>query len=68
MRAAVPEACSYRDNFSTLTESGVNAVFGLSVQDTAYQKEVKDRLGLPYDLLSDEKLEFVKAIKMPVFE
>jgi peroxiredoxin len=67
-RGCTAEACSYRDNFSTLTELGANAVFGLSAQDTAYQKEVKYRLGLPYDLLSDEKLEFVKAMKMPVFE
>lgn len=46
----------------------MDTVFGLSTQDTAFQKEAKDRLGLPYDLLSDEKLEFVKAMKMPVFE
>jgi peroxiredoxin len=25
-------------------------------------------LGRPYELLSDEKLEFVKTMKMPVFE
>ncbi|KAH6673403.1 hypothetical protein B0J14DRAFT_638443 [Halenospora varia] len=28
----------------------------------------KERLGLPYDLLSDENLEFVKGMKMPIFE
>lgn len=43
-------------------------VFGLSTQDTAYQKEAKERLKLPYDLLSDEKLEFVRALRMPTFE
>ncbi|KAH7000949.1 thioredoxin-like protein [Ilyonectria destructans] len=67
-RGCTAEACSYRDNFPRLTELGANAVFGLSVQDSAYQQEAKERLGLPYDLLSDEKLEFVKAMKMPVFE
>ncbi len=30
--------------------------------------EVKERLGLPYDLLSDEKLEFVRALGLPTFE
>ena len=30
--------------------------------------EAKERLHLPYDLLSDEKLEFVKALRMPTFE
>ncbi|KAH8656840.1 redoxin family protein [Ilyonectria robusta] len=66
-RTGAPER-HYRDNFPLLTELGANAVFGLSVQDSAYQQEAKERLGLPYDLLSDEKLEFVKAMKMPVFE
>ena len=43
-------------------------MFGLSTQDTAYQAEAKERLGLPYDLLSDEKLRFVEALGMPTFE
>ena len=67
-RGCTAEASSYRDNFSTLKELGVETVFGLSTQDTAFQKEAKERLGLPYELLSDEKLEFVKAMKMPIFE
>jgi peroxiredoxin len=46
----------------------VDAVFGLSTQDTPFQKETKERLHLPYDLLSDDKLEFVKEMKMPIFE
>ncbi|KAI0097226.1 redoxin family protein [Nemania sp. FL0031] len=67
-RGCTAEAGSYRDSFASLKELGVNTIYGLSVQDTAYQKEVKDRLRLPYDILSDYKLEFVKAMKMPVFE
>ncbi|KAK2740151.1 peroxiredoxin DOT5 [Colletotrichum kahawae] len=67
-RGCTAEASSYRDNYSTLRGLGVTAVFGLSVQDTEYQKEVKERLELPYDLLSDENLDFVNAMKMPVFE
>ncbi|KAI1145986.1 thioredoxin-like protein [Nemania diffusa] len=67
-RGCTAEAGSYRDNFVSLKELGVDTVYGLSVQDTAYQKEVKDRLGLPYDILSDNELEFIKSMKMPVFE
>ena len=67
-RGCTAEATSYRDNLSTLKELGVDTVFGLSTQDNAFQKEAKERLGLPYDLLSDEKLEFVKAMRMPIFE
>jgi peroxiredoxin len=48
--------------------SGVNAVFGLSTQDTLFQKETKERLGLLYDLLGEEKLAFLKVMNMPIFE
>ncbi|KAK2600017.1 hypothetical protein QQS21_005251 [Conoideocrella luteorostrata] len=67
-RGCTAEASSYRDKHSELTELGVNSLFGLSVQDTAFQAEAKDRLGLKYDLLSDEKLEFARAMQMPTFE
>jgi peroxiredoxin len=40
----------------------------MSTQDTEYQFEVVERLHLPYPLLSDEKLEFTKALKLPTFE
>lgn len=62
------EASCYRDDYSILKEFGVGAVFGLSTQDIPFQKETKGRLHLPYDLLSDEKLEFVEVMKMPLFE
>jgi peroxiredoxin len=67
-RGCTAEASAYRDHFSTLRELGVNAIFGLSTQDTTFQKEAKERLHLPYNLLSDENLDFVKALKLPVFE
>lgn len=50
-----------------LRNLGVKHVFGLSTQDTAYQKEAKDRLHLPYELLSDENLQFANALKLPTF-
>lgn len=43
-------------------------IFGASTQDTAYQQEVKERVHLPYQLLSDEKLELVKGLKLPTSE
>lgn len=43
-------------------------MFGLSTQDTEYQREVHDRLHLPFQLLSDEKLEFVNGLQLPTFE
>ena len=42
-------------------------VFGLSAQDTHYQREAVARLHLPFELLSDEKLAFARALRLPVF-
>lgn len=47
---------------------GVSHVFGVSTQDTDYQRELKERIHLPYQLLSDDKLEFAEAAGLPVFE
>jgi peroxiredoxin len=43
-------------------------VFGLSTQDSNYQKEAVERLHLPFPLLSDENLIFTKAVNLPTFE
>lgn len=67
-RGCTPQACSFRDNFSAFKDLDVSHIFGLSTQDTPYQQEVKERTHLPYDLLSDEKLEFAKALDLPLFE
>jgi len=40
-------------------------VFGLSTQDSAYQQEAVARLHLPFEMLSDEKLAFTKALRLP---
>jgi peroxiredoxin len=42
-------------------------VFGLSTQDTAYQREAVERLHLSFELLSDERLEFTNALRLPTF-
>jgi peroxiredoxin (alkyl hydroperoxide reductase subunit C) len=67
-RGCTPQSCSFRDNFSKLKKLGVNNIFGLSTQSTEYQKELATRLHLPYPILSDEKLEFSKTLKLPMFK
>ena len=42
-------------------------LYGLSTQDTAYQREAAERLHLPFPILSDESLELARAIKLPTF-
>ena len=53
-RGCTPEACSFRDELARFREVGAR-VFGLSTQDTEYQREAVERLHLPYLLLSDER-------------
>ncbi len=43
-------------------------VFGLSTQTTDYQKEMVERLHLPFSVLSDEHMEFKHALNLPTFE
>jgi len=66
-RGCTPQACAYRDRFAELTALGVR-IFGLSTQDTAYQRELVDRLELPYPILSDQHLELARALGLPTFE
>ncbi|KAK3112733.1 hypothetical protein LTR53_010681 [Teratosphaeriaceae sp. CCFEE 6253] len=67
-RGCTPQACSFRDASDDFAAQGVERIFGCSTQDTAYQNEVKERVHLPYELLSDEKLELTKALKLPTHE
>ena len=66
-RGCTPQSCSFRDHFGELKRLGVAQLFGLSTQDTAYQKEAAIRLHLPFAILSDEKLALTKALKLPTF-
>lgn len=67
-RGCTPQACTFRDHHAELQALGVNNIFGLSTQTTDYQREVVERLHLPFDLLSDAQLKFAKALRLPTFE
>ena len=66
-RGCTPQSCAFRDHFDELTRLGVAHLYGLSTQDTAYQREAATRLHLPFALLSDEKLTLTYALKLPTF-
>jgi peroxiredoxin len=66
-RGCTPQSCAFRDHHAELTALGAR-VFGLSTQDTAYQREAVERLHLPFELLSDEQLRFARALRLPTFE
>jgi peroxiredoxin len=67
-RGCTPQSCAFRDHHEELKRAGAAQVFGLSTQDGAYQREAVERLHLPFDLLSDEKLAFAQALELPTFE
>jgi peroxiredoxin len=66
-RGCTPEACSFRDEKARFEAVGAR-VFGLSTQDTDYQREAVERLHLPYPLFSDAGLRFARALRLPTFE
>lgn len=67
-RGCTPQSCAFRDHFAELRALGVGHLFGLSTQDTGYQREAAERLHLPFPLLSDERLELTRAMGLPTFE
>jgi peroxiredoxin len=67
-RGCTPQTCSFRDHFAELEALGVHHLFGLSTQDSEYQREAAERLHLPFAILSDEHLELTHAMKLPTFE
>ncbi|MEJ6401437.1 peroxiredoxin [Yoonia sp. 2307UL14-13] len=67
-RGCTPQSCAFRDHFAEMQEFEVQSLYGLSVQDTGYQKEAAGRLHLPFPLLSDADGAFGDAMELPRFE
>jgi len=67
-RGCTPQSCGFRDHFAELRQAGVDHLFGLSTQDSEYQREAAERLHLPFAVLSDADLKFAKALRLPTFE
>ena len=60
------ETCSFRDKYDEIIT--LNAVpIGISTQDVDDNKEMTSRLKIPYDVLSDEKLELSNELNIPTF-
>ncbi len=67
-RGCTPQSCAFRDLHAELRALGVGSVFGLSVQDTEYQREAAERMHLPFSLLSDVDLSLTKALSLPTLK
>jgi peroxiredoxin len=66
-RGCTPQSCAFRDHHDELRALGAR-VFGLSTQGTDYQREVVERLHLPFPLLSDADLLLTRALQLPTFD
>lgn len=64
-RGCTPQSCTFRDHSAELKQLGVAHIFGISTQDTDYQREAAERLHLPFALLSDADLRLKNALNLP---
>ena len=61
------ETCLFRDNYDQIIS--LNAVpIGISTQTVDDNREMTRRLKIPYDILSDEKLDLKTALNLPMFK
>src|ERR687893_367771 len=66
-RGCTPQSCAFRDHHAELRRLGAR-VFGISAQDSAFQKKLAQRLRLPFELLSDQDLTLAEAHGLPLLE
>jgi len=66
-RGCTPQSCAFRDHHGEFEALSVR-VFGVSAQDTEYQREFAERTKLPYPLLSDSDFVLTEALGLPTFE
>jgi len=64
---STPEAEGFRSLF-TAFERLDTAVFGVSTQGIDHQRELVERLALPFAIASDAGLAFSRALALPTFE
>jgi len=65
-RGCTPQACAFRDHAAELADLDAR-LFGLSTQDTAYQREMAERLHLPFEVLSDADFALTNMLRLPTF-
>jgi len=66
-RGCTPQTCGFRDLHADFAARGAR-VFGLSTQTTDYQREMVERLHVPFPVLSDADLVLAHAVNLPTFD
>jgi peroxiredoxin len=63
---STPQAEGFRNLYDGFRQVGAD-VLGLSTQSTDYQRELVGRLGLPFEMVSDEGFDLARALSLPTF-
>ncbi len=66
-RGCTVQTCAFRDLANDFAALDCR-VFGLSAQETDYQREMAGRLHLPFPVLSDAELKLADAMRLPRME
>jgi peroxiredoxin len=66
-RGCTPQTCGFRDHYEELSQLKAN-VYGLSTQTNEQQREMADRLHVPFEILSDSEFRLCDALRLPTFE
>jgi peroxiredoxin len=66
-RGCTPQSCAFRDHAAELAARDAR-VAGLSAQSLDDQVEFAERNGMPFPIVSDERLELAAALRLPTFE
>jgi peroxiredoxin len=66
-RGCTPQSCAFRDHAAELAHAGARVV-GLSAQSLDDQVDFARRNRMPYPIVSDERLELARELRLPTFE
>lgn len=66
-RGCTPQSCAFRDHYQEIKAFN-SEVFGLSTQSVDYQLEAANRLHLPFSLVSDENIDFINKLSLPILK
>jgi peroxiredoxin len=66
-RGCTPHTSGFRDLHAEFVAAGTR-VFGLSTQDPEYQREMVERVNVPFPVLSDASLALTRALRLPTFD
>ena len=67
-RGCTPQTREFAAHYQDILAAGADRVFGLSTQGSDYQSEMRARLHVPFEILSDANLALANLLGLPTFE